>query len=285
MRSWNGKVSIYEYGVTSAQDPQFQDKFEKPYTRLRFPFFLALGNHDQSGTIPGSGVHPERGDFEVAYTQQSSKWLMPQRYYHFAFPVKNSADYQSPMEQPVIEFFVIDTNPLAPQNKPQYDWYRPHKQYDLEQRKWLQKTIAASRAHWKVIVGHHPYRNNGKHSNAGEFAGLGLSLGKELKKMMEEEVCNKVDFVISGHDHSLQWLQPYPQCGTKTQFLISGAGAKSNGPKAKDPAKRSNVAVWETYNRLGFFWIEATDRRMKIIAFVLNSQGDPMQAFEKEVSR
>jgi len=94
-----------------------------------------------------------------------------------------------------------------------------------------------------------------------------------------------VDFVISGHDHSLQWLQPYPPCGIKTQFLIAGAGAKSNGPKHKDPAKRSNVAVWESYNRLGFFWVEATDRRMKIMAFVLNSQGHPMQTFENEVSR
>src|SRR5215471_10306131 len=94
--------NIYEYGVRSAQDPQFQDKFEKPYAKLSFPFFLALGNHDQSGTIPGSGVHPERGDFEVAYTQRSSKWMMPKRYYHFAFPVQNPTDYQSPVEQPVI---------------------------------------------------------------------------------------------------------------------------------------------------------------------------------------
>lgn len=39
--------NIYEYGVSSVQDPQFQSKFEKPYAELDIPFFLVLGNHDQ----------------------------------------------------------------------------------------------------------------------------------------------------------------------------------------------------------------------------------------------
>src|SRR4051812_49371566 len=47
--------NIYEFGISGADDPQFREKFEKPYADLNFPFFMALGNHDQSGIIPGSG--------------------------------------------------------------------------------------------------------------------------------------------------------------------------------------------------------------------------------------
>jgi len=117
--------NIYEYGVNSNDDAQFQSKFEKPYANLNFPFFMALGNHDQSGAIPGSGVYPKKGDFQVEYTRRSSKWMMPQRYYQFAVPFSDPNNYLSRVTQPVIEVFVIDSNPLAPQNMPKHDWYRP----------------------------------------------------------------------------------------------------------------------------------------------------------------
>lgn len=40
----------------------------------------------------------------------------------------------------------------------------------------------------------------------------------------------KFDFLVTGHDHSLQWLESEPHCGAKPQFIISGAAAKTNGP-------------------------------------------------------
>ena len=267
--------NFYEYGVDSNTDPQFQTKFEKPYTRLNFPFFMVLGNHDQSGMIPGSGVHPGKGDFQVEYTQHSDKWMMPSRYYNFAVPVA----------RPGIEFFVLDSNPLAPQNVPQFDWYRPNKKYDRDQRAWLRKSIAASGAKWTAVVAHHPYRNNGTHGNAGEFEGLGLATGDELKKMYEAEVCGKVDFLLSGHDHSLQWLQPHPGCGARPQFMVSGAGAKSNGPKSADPKKRASHAIWEAYETLGFFWVEASDARLKISAYTVKPDGSARLAFERTIQK
>ena len=274
--------NIYEYGPSGVDDVQFQDKFEKPYAKLAFPFFMVLGNHDQSGLIPGSGVHPERGDFEVAYTKHSSKWTMPARYYRFGAPFASAADVSSQVAKPVIEFFVIDTNPLAPQNVPQFDWYRPLQSYDTEQRKWLREGLAASSATWNVVIGHHPYRNNGKHGNAGDFFGLGLAKGEELKKMYEQEVCGKADFLVSGHDHSLQWLEPYPHCGAKPQFIVSGAGAKpETGPKRAHP----NPAVYEAYGTLGFFWVEATAETITLIAYTVDDKGTPTLAFQKTVRR
>jgi tartrate-resistant acid phosphatase type 5 len=272
--------NIYERGVESIRDWQFDAKFEKPYQALAFPFFMVLGNHDQSGIIPGSGVHPERGDFEIAYTKNSDKWLMPARYYSFAAPVANANHYTPAVETAVIEFFVIDSNPLAPQNMPQVSWYRPGERFDREQRAWLKERLAASSAAWKVVVAHHPYRNNGRHRNAGSFEGLGLAKGEELKRMYEELVCGKADLLISGHDHSLQWLAAYPNCGPKPEFLISGASAKSNGP-----GQRSNVARWEEYWSLGFFWIEATVSTLRIVAYDLAADGQPRQRYEGTIEK
>lgn len=40
--------NIYEAGVDSASDIQFQTKFEEPYKNLNLRFYMALGNHDNS---------------------------------------------------------------------------------------------------------------------------------------------------------------------------------------------------------------------------------------------
>jgi hypothetical protein len=273
--------NIYEYGPKGVDDPQFQEKFEKPYAQLAFPFFMALGNHDQSGTIPGSGVHPEKGDYEVSYTRQSNKWTMPGRYYRFGVPFASATDFHAQVDKPVVEFFAIDTNDLAPQNMPQYDWYRPLQKYDTDQRKWLRDSLKASKAAWNIVFGHHPYLNNGKHGNAGQFFGLGLAKGEELKKMYEEEVCGKADFLVVGHDHSLQWLSPNAACGVRPQFIVSGAGAKPE--KVSAPGK--NPAVWEAFDTLGFFWAEATPDALTLVAYTVDEKGKATQAFEKTVHK
>ncbi|MBL9107498.1 MAG: metallophosphoesterase [Myxococcales bacterium] len=35
-------------GVSGVDDPQWQDKFELPYSDLTFPIYAVLGNHDCS---------------------------------------------------------------------------------------------------------------------------------------------------------------------------------------------------------------------------------------------
>jgi tartrate-resistant acid phosphatase type 5 len=275
--------NIYEYGPVSVKDPQFQTKFEKPYAKLAFPFFMALGNHDQSGIIPGSGVHPERGDHEVAYTRLSTKWMMPRRYYRFGAPFANSSDFTAQLPQPVIEFFALDTNYLAPQNYSPNDWYRPGRTYDIEQRAWLREGLRASHATWKVVFAHHPYFNNGKDENAGEFLGLGLAKGEELKKLYDEEVCGKVDLLVSGHDHSLQWLAPQPACGARPQFLISGAGAKTYAPSRR--SAKVNKPFFEAFGTLGFFWATASADSLTIAAYTVDANGFPKLAFEKTLSK
>lgn len=78
--------NIYNDGVRSVQDPQFQSKFEKPFAPLNFRFHMSLGNHDYRGNV----------DAQVAYTQKSKKWYLPARFYQFS---------GGP-----VDFFALDTN-------------------------------------------------------------------------------------------------------------------------------------------------------------------------------
>ncbi|HKU43273.1 MAG TPA: metallophosphoesterase [Polyangiales bacterium] len=274
--------NIYERGPSSVDDPQFQSKFERPYAKLGFPFFMVLGNHDQSGLLPGSGVHPERGDYEVEYTKRSKKWIMPHRYYRFGVPFASATHLAAQSARPILEFFALDTNHLAPQHTPMHGWYRPGQAYDLAQRKWLREGLSASRASWKIVVAHHPYRNNGKHRDAGEFIGFGAARGRALKQMYEEEICGKADLLLSGHDHSLQWLMSEPACGARPQFVISGAGATSY---AYTPAPGPSGAYFQAFGSLGFFWATGTADSLTLAAYTVDASGTPMRAFEKTLRK
>ena len=46
--------NIYESGVTSVTDAQWQTKFEKPYMGISQPFYVVLGNHDYGGNGAGN---------------------------------------------------------------------------------------------------------------------------------------------------------------------------------------------------------------------------------------
>lgn len=116
--------NIYNNGVSSVDDPQFESKFEKPYARLPFKFYMTLGNHDYRGNVQA----------QIDYTQKSSKWVMPARYYVF--------------EEGPVTFFVLDTN-----------------QPDAKQLEFMKRRLAAATTPWKVVVGHHPRYTNGVYKN------------------------------------------------------------------------------------------------------------------------
>lgn len=85
--------NIYNNGVRSVDDPQFQSKFERPYADLPYRFYMVLGNHDYRGNI----------NAEIDYTHKSSKWYLPARYYRF--------------QVGPAQFLALDTNRPDPQQK------------------------------------------------------------------------------------------------------------------------------------------------------------------------
>ncbi|MBK9261664.1 MAG: metallophosphoesterase [Polyangiaceae bacterium] len=216
--------NIYDSGVDSTSDPQWQSKFELPYAALDLPFWVVLGNHDYGGD--GAGTDFGKGKHEIDYTKISTKWKLPAAYYT--------------RSEKHVDFFALDTNMAM------------FSQAD-NQKNDVPTWIAASKAQWKIALGHHPYLSNGKHGNAGEYEGLPfvpIVNGKGVKDLLDDVVCGKVDLYLCGHDHSMQWLQP--KCGSNTELVISGAGASTSELKGGNPVHFESLDI-------GFFYVVIED--------------------------
>lgn len=218
--------NLYDSGASSVDDPIWQEKFEIPYAAINLDFFAVLGNHDYGHG--GAGTDFPKGKVEVDYTKKSKKWKMPSAYYHH---VKGS-----------VEIFGLDTNMQMFGQ-------------DSAQKKDVGSWIAASTAPWKIAVGHHPYKSNGPHGNAGKYDGVivpGPWTGKGVKDFLEDTVCGKVDLYLSGHDHSRQWLN---ESCKGTELAVSGAGAKAT------ELPGNNATLFQSLE-LGFLYLVADDKQL-----------------------
>jgi tartrate-resistant acid phosphatase type 5 len=217
--------NLYDSGASSVDDPIWQEKFETPYAAINLDFFAVLGNHDYGGG--GAGTDFPKGKNEVEYTKKSAKWKMPSAYYHH---VKGN-----------VEFFALDTNmQLFGQ--------------DSAQKTDVTAWLAASKAEWKIAVGHHPYKSNGPHGNAGKYDGIPIApvSGSGVKSFLENVVCGKVDLYLCGHDHSQQWLN---ESCKGTELAVSGAGAKATELKGTNPSLFQSI-------ELGFLYIVIDGKKL-----------------------
>jgi tartrate-resistant acid phosphatase type 5 len=226
--------NIYDTGVTSITDPQWQTKFEIPYAAVNMPFYAVLGNHDYGGG--GTGNEFGKGQHEVDYTAVSTKWKMPATHYKFS--------------RPGVDFFAANTN---------LSMYGTDQTVKSDFNTWL----PASTATWKFVIGHHPYRSNGPHGNAGSYDGLPfipIANGDGVKEFLDDRVCGKADVYFSGHDHSDQWLTA--RCGASagnpgTELVVAGAGASTTTLKSSGSGFNANH--FQT-TELGFFYVEIVNR-------------------------
>ena len=211
--------NIYNNGVSSVDDPQWMTKFEQPYANVTYPFWVVLGNHDYGGQ--GAGFEVARADVQVAYSQKSNKWKLPAK--HYKHP------------EPGVDFIGLDTNESM---------FNAHAKQKTNASKW----ISESTAEWKIALGHHPYRSNGPHGNAGSYDNLPfvpIVNGEGVKDLIDTTICGKVDVYLSGHDHSLQWLTDTCQ---GTELIVSGSGASPTDLPGKNASHYQGA-------HLGFVYI------------------------------
>ena len=287
--------NIYESGVSSELDPQFEEKFELPFAPIDLPFYMVLGNHDNSGFFGGDGANNSNGDFQVDYhyrdalhpeqPRQTSRWYMPARYYRLI----QGGD----AAEPLVEFFAVDSNQIAG-GFPDSDENYSYNNYGLAQAQWLKAAMANSKAKWKIAFAHHPYLSNGSHGNAGNYDGIPgfvapVLAGSRYKAFLEETVCDKADFFFAGHDHDLQWLMPAASCG-KTSFIVSGAASKTRSLENRD----DNAVYYEKGDSYGFVWVEIKGDKMVAEVYQVNpddaalglgSLTAPQPAFRREQSQ
>lgn len=217
--------NFYPNGVGSTTDPQWKTAFVEPYATVNAPFYAVLGNHDCGGD--GAGTDLPRGDNQVAYSAVNPKWRMPAR--HYQWQVGD------------VEFFAADTN-------------RSMFNVDEAVRADFATWLPASTAKWKIVFAHHPYKSNGEHGNAGSYDGVPfvpIANGAGVKTFLEDRVCGQADALMTGHDHSIQWLEATcsrPGSTQQTQLILSGGGAATTSLIGKQPAHYQS-------DKLGFVYV------------------------------
>lgn len=82
------------------------------------------------------------------------------------------------------------------------------------QLRWINQTLTASNATWKIAVGHHPVYSSGLHGNTPEL----------IARFKPIFLKSNLDFYLCGHDHTLEYsMQP----NEKVRYLISGGGSEN----------------------------------------------------------
>ncbi len=243
--------NIYDTGPESAQDEQFRTKVDEPYRELKYgkpfaqggkkdrkrlPIYVSLGNHD----LGGLGLESELVDYYLEYAEQHDWFYYPEEYW----------------EKKVgpVHLMSLHTNPLAYEGR-----------LTEEHGAMVDRVLEETDAEWTVVFGHHPYRSNGAHGNAGEYENIPGDLtffGGEYRDWLNEHVCDRVDFLFTAHDHNRQWIRQMPELTgealgngegdspCETHLSVSGAGAKTRDMKDRG----NDLAFGEP--SLGFMFVE-----------------------------
>lgn len=174
---------IFHYlGVQSVNDYTFISCFEEMYTHpeLYIPWHIILGNHEYKGNTQAL----------IDYSGVSRRWEMPARYYSKSFTHKGIT----------IDLFFIDTPPLIDKYRNTPEEYPDACKQDREaQLKWLDESLASSKAKYKIVLGHHPvYAQTSKEK--GEREDMQKYVDPLLRK-------HNVDYYLSGHIHNFQAIR------------------------------------------------------------------------------
>jgi acid phosphatase len=202
--------NFYENGVASVDDPQWQTSFEQIYTApaLQTPWKVILGNHDYRGSVQA----------QFDYAKQSKRWQLPARYYKESYTLPGGA---------VAEMFYIDTSPFIKA-------YIGSKvniagQDTDAQLAWLDNSLAASTAQWKIVIGHHPIYTAQSDADGHDHDQPDL-----IARLNPILLKHSVPVYFCGHDHCLQVVKM-----DGITHVVSGAGSQTYTPA---PAIRGGFA-------------------------------------------
>lgn len=268
--------NFYKHGVSSVDDIHFQRSFEQIYRGDSVsvtPWYLVLGNHDHEGNIKA----------QIDYTEISSRWNMPGRF------------YQARLSANLIGFF-LDTTTLT---------LRPskHLKITVKQMTWdagvqlewlrnaLEEQAAESPQSRFIVFGHHPMYNATFAKRAGE---QGV---RELLEQVLKPYATRIVAYVSGHEHSLIHMQPYVNGGDSEDgefdHFISGGGSKVSNyidtlegdrvdMKGRLPLSREHEPRIVFANNVnGFFEFTIDEENLSAKAY--NASADVIHTYERRL--
>ena len=197
--------NFYPAGVQTATDARWRTSFEDVYTApaLQSPWYAVLGNHDYRG----------RPEAQLAYAATSARWRMPARYYQQSLAIPGGAG---------VDLFMLDTSPMVRRYSAGSEDAAIRDnvagQDVAAQLRWLEAALAASRAKWKLVFGHHPVFSGGSaHGSTPELIAT-------VKPLLER---HGVQAYVSGHDHDLQHIEV-----DDVTYIGTGAGSETRPVKS-----------------------------------------------------
>jgi hypothetical protein len=171
------------HGIQSVDDPLWNTNYEWIYKHpeLMIPWHPVMGNHEYRGNTQAV----------INYSNVSRRWEMPDRYYSITWPVSENTD---------VLLLFIDTAPLIDKYRNDAAVHGDAWKQDIEeQRRWIDSTLSASDAEWKIVMGHHPiYAGTSK--TESERTDLQMRLQPLLDK-------HNVDISVCGHIHNFQHIR------------------------------------------------------------------------------
>lgn len=221
--------NFYNDGVTSTTDDHWHKSFEDVYTdrSLQVPWYAILGNHDYHGNC----------EAQLEYAKRSARWNMPARYYlqNHTIGRDNTAD-----------FFYLDTTPMIKMyhldNFEGSIHHNVRTQDVPKQLAWFKNALAASRAQWKIVIGHHPIYSGGEHGDSPELI-------QNILPLLHE---HGVQAYFNGHDHDLQHLM-----AGNINLFCTGAGSSVRPTKETPHTKFAK-------SRSGFTTVSLGPEKMDI---------------------
>ncbi|MEK6288670.1 MAG: metallophosphoesterase [Acidobacteriota bacterium] len=176
------------------------------HQRTRFDFVISAGDNvypngsgkyfDRNFEQPFANLLKDRVNF---YTVLGNHDVDAGRQDQCQYPLFNMGGqnyYKIERGNGLAEFFMLDST-----------------DFGLTQTTWLESSLSASKAKWKIAVFHHPIYSSGKQH------GSATGLRKRLEPLFTRY---RVNVGFSGHDHIYERTKP--QQGI--QYFVSGAGGK-----------------------------------------------------------
>lgn len=248
--TFNGD-NVYTFGVRDGvpEDAAFFKAFVDAYSPLG-PLYFVLGNHDW-----GTMLHY---DTEVARNQLNLIRRLPKA---------RGATHFYTFAAGSIDLWAWDTTYLLFKC-----WSEEHGMdcYDNSVQEVLTLPRTAPRRGWKIAFGHHPFRSNGRHGNAGSYLTPTLR-GVALGDFMRRELIGHVDLYLSGHDHDLQ-LYAHTDNGDNADLGATALVHTGAGAKCRERSGHGNQATFERFGALGFAIVEATADTLTVTQHTVSLQ-------------
>lgn len=212
------------------QDSDWETKFFQPYAEIlrQIPFYPSLGNHDGNSS-------ENRGDLSAYLDNFFFPENKPARWYRFSFGG-------------LADFFALDSTTNTTGGHPE-PIFKP----GGDQSNWVARSLADSKAPWKIPYFHHPP------FNAGPGHGASINVLRHWTDLFQK---NGVKVVFNGHEHNFQFSEDNDVTG-HIRYVISGAGGELRPGNVSGNMAKAHIEGWSAQRH--FCVVEIDGRTMRVI--------------------